>query len=72
MFFLQIKPNFSPLIKAILFALISSFVAEPIIAWLDLYIPIKWEYIYSFPIQLVIYLLAHALSKHQAFAPLDR
>ncbi|UGB28786.1 CBO0543 family protein [Metabacillus sp. B2-18] len=39
MVLLQIKPNTRPIIKAILFALITSYIAEPFFQWLKLYQP---------------------------------
>lgn len=39
MFFLQVKPNFSPLLKAIIFGIIAAFLAEPFFIWLGLYEP---------------------------------
>jgi hypothetical protein len=63
MFFLQYKPNFSPVLKAITAALLISFVYEPTVVWLGLYYPIKWKYIYSVPVYIILYLLAHAIAK---------
>jgi hypothetical protein len=70
MFMIQIKPNINPLIKAVLFALISSFIAEPISKWLGVYVLDSWKYYYSAPIQFVIYLIAHYLSQRDNFAHL--
>lgn len=63
MFFLQIKPDANPFVKSILFALISSFVGEPLFYWIDTYNPVLWRFVYSVPIQAVLYLVAHYFSK---------
>lgn len=70
MFLLQIKPQVSPLIKAILFALVTSYIAEPVIEWIKIYHPLNWKYSYSVPIQIVIFLTAYYLSKRKQFSPL--
>jgi hypothetical protein len=70
MYFLQFKPNLHPFIKACMFAFIASFVAEPLFHWLGIYEPTKWKYIYSFPIHIIIYLIAHRLSRRENFAPI--
>lgn len=67
MFILLIKPKISPIIKAIGFAVFSSFIAEPFFTWIGIYNPDKWKYIYSFPIILVIYLMSNWLSKRSYF-----
>jgi hypothetical protein len=69
MFFLQIKPNANPWIKAFLFGLLSAYLAEPFFHWLGVYVPTKWKYTYSLPIQVVIYLIAHYLTRRDKFSP---
>ncbi|WP_102346097.1 CBO0543 family protein [Bacillus sp. Marseille-P3661] len=68
MFFIQIKPNFNPFIKSVLFSVILSFLAEPFFIWLGLYQSLKWEHIYSFPIYIFIYLVADFISKRNSWA----
>jgi len=70
MFFLQIKPNIHPLIKAFLYAVFTSFVALPLFQLIGFYHPIHWHYIYSFFIQFFIYLGAYALSRKTHFSSL--
>ncbi|NIK70353.1 CBO0543 family protein [Paenibacillus sp. BK720] len=70
MFLLQFKPAGSPFLKAILFAFLTSYVAEPIFHWIGIYEPLKWRYTYSFPIQMGIYLLAHYFSRRKNFQEL--
>ena len=70
MFLLQIKPKIRPIIKAIAFAVFSSFIAEPFFVWIGTYNPTHWKYIYSFPIFLVIYLISDWFSKRSFFKKL--
>jgi hypothetical protein len=69
MFLLQIKPDSNPFLKAILFGIFSGYIAEPFFHWLGIYVPTKWKYTYSVPIQVVIYLAAHYLSRRKNFSP---
>lgn len=67
---LIIKPRVNPWIKAIVFALLASFVGEPLFNWADVYVLEKWKYIYSVPIQIVLYLTAHLLfTTRNKFSP---
>ncbi|MFC5450095.1 CBO0543 family protein [Paenibacillus aestuarii] len=67
MFMLQIKPRTNPFIKAIIFAIVSSYIGEPIFKWMEVYVQSNWKYSYSVPIQIIIYLIAHYLSKRNKF-----
>lgn len=69
---MQIKPKANPILKAIIFAIISSYLAEPIFDWLEIYNLKHWKYSYSVPIQFLIYLMAHYISKRNHFERLDR
>lgn len=71
MLFLQYKSAVSPWIKAIVMGLINSFVFEPLAVWMGLYVPVHWRHIYSLPIYILMYLLAHCLVKRKAFKRLD-
>ena len=68
---LQVKPHVNPWFKAIFFALLASYVGEPIFDWLGVYEPINWRYSYSVPIQIIIYMSAHYLSRRNHFAQLS-
>ncbi|WP_067625573.1 CBO0543 family protein [Alicyclobacillus acidiphilus] len=63
MFFLQIKPAADPFIKSILFGLLSSFAGEPFFYWIATYNPVHWRFVYSFPIQIAIYLTVYYFCK---------
>jgi len=67
MFLLQFKPKIKPIIKAIVFSAFSAFISEPFFTWINMYNPKNWKYIYSFPIFIVIYLVADWLSKRPYF-----
>lgn len=71
MFLLLINPNSKPFLKAIIFALSTSYIAEPIFQWMKLYQPSNWRYSYSVPIQIIIFLIAHFISKRKNFTYLN-
>ncbi|WP_026575213.1 CBO0543 family protein [Bacillus sp. UNC438CL73TsuS30] len=70
MFLIQVKPMMRPVYKAILFAVLTSFVGEPFFKWLGIYEPLTWRYIYSVPFYFIIYLIAHWLSNRCNFEKL--
>jgi hypothetical protein len=65
MFFLQIKPKANPYLKALLYAVLTSYVAEPVFHALHVYNPQHWRYSYSVPIQFALYLAAHWMMQHR-------
>ncbi len=66
MLFYQFKPGINPWIKAVIFSAVGAFAAEPFFAWLGIYNPIAWEFWYSFPIFIVVFMLGWALFRHSA------
>jgi len=64
---IQYKPHVSPILKSVIYSGITSFVMEPALKWLGFYWPKHWEYYYSFPIYILIYLIAHYISSRSAF-----
>ncbi|SEN86152.1 hypothetical protein SAMN05192533_12349 [Mesobacillus persicus] len=70
MLWLQYKPNLNPLLKAVIYSALTSFIGEPLFEWLGFYSPIKWSVFYSFPIYIVIYLIAYRISRAKTFEPL--
>ncbi|KAF0822094.1 hypothetical protein KIS1582_4115 [Cytobacillus firmus] len=70
MFFLQIKPQVSPIIKGLIFAGITAFIAETFSLWIGYYKYPGWNSIFSFPFFFVIYLIAHKLAHSSAIKPL--
>lgn len=71
MTFIQVKPNTNPWLKAVLFALVTSYLAEPFFELLKVYQTIHWHYSYSVPIQIAIYMSAHYISKRNTFSNLS-
>ncbi|HEU4965792.1 MAG TPA: CBO0543 family protein [Bacilli bacterium] len=71
MFFLQVRPQTSPLGKALLYAGVLAFGAEPLLIRLDVYRQLEWSHLYSFPCYVLIYLAAHYMSRRRDFAPLE-
>lgn len=69
---LQVKPHVNPWFKAIFFALLASYVGEPVFHWLGVYEPKNWRYTYSVPIQIAIYMSAHYIGLRNHFAQLTR
>ena len=67
MLLIQYKPKTNPIIKAVIFGGSSAFVGEPVSQWLRLYDPHNWTSLYSFPIFMIIYLIAHLISSRKAF-----
>jgi len=67
---LQVKPQANPYLKAILFALLTSYVGEPIFTFLSIYDPVNWRLTFSVPIYFLIYLGAHFLTRRDSFRKL--
>lgn len=70
MFFIQFRPKWNPFMKACIFAGIAAFLGEPFFIWLKVYVPLHWKPIYSFPILIVIYLIAHYVSRIKSYRSL--
>ncbi|MGE5370859.1 MAG: CBO0543 family protein [Solirubrobacterales bacterium] len=70
MFLLQIKPEVSVWVKALIFAGVGAFIGEPVFMWLGFYVQKHWSVFYSFPIYYLIYLACHKLSRVKNFEPL--
>ncbi len=67
MFFLEIKPNWLPLKKGFIFAIIAAFIGEPLAIISKLYQPLGWNSLYSFPIYIVLYLLSEKIARGKTF-----
>jgi len=70
MLMVQFLRKINAIISALLFAFISSYIAEPFFAWLQIYQPLSWRFSYSIPIQFIIYLTAHYISRRRNFSEL--
>ncbi|MED3576055.1 CBO0543 family protein [Cytobacillus praedii] len=67
MLMIEILPQWSPLLKGFIYAVLASFVGEPIAIYLDLYKPILWNSLYSFPIYILLFLLSNKIAKSKKF-----
>ncbi|MBO1511204.1 CBO0543 family protein [Metabacillus bambusae] len=67
MFLIEYKPQWSPLLKGIIYALLAAFVGEPIAMGLDLYKPVQWSNFYSFPIYFLLFVLSNKVAKSKKF-----
>ena len=66
----QIKPHFSPIIKAIIYSVLSTFIGEPFFEWLGFYQSLKWNHLYSLPIHFIIFLIGYFLITSKNFEEL--
>lgn len=57
MFFLQVKPKISPLIKALLYGIFSALLMEPLFEKISMYHTMHWNKWYSFILYIPLYLL---------------
>ena|SRR5579875_1835654 len=71
MLMIQWRPGISAWIKSVAFGIISAFIAEPLFSYIGFYVPVRWRYICSFPIYIVIYLIAHWLSSRNSFSEIQ-
>ncbi len=67
MVMIEILPQWSPIVKGFIYAILASFVGEPIAIALDLYKPIHWNSPYSFPIYILLFLLSNKVAKSKKF-----
>ncbi|MDF2959841.1 MAG: hypothetical protein K0S39_1576 [Paenibacillus sp.] len=71
MLLLQYKPKSSPFLKALVLGLFNSFVSEPLMRWLGIYVVVHWSSFISLPIYIALYLLADYFSKRNNMNNLD-
>jgi hypothetical protein len=67
MFMIQLKPNWSPLIKSLMYAFLVAFVGEPLAVIAKIYEPIHWKHYYSFPFYIVLFLTSNIVAKGKIF-----
>ncbi|MFC5450088.1 CBO0543 family protein [Paenibacillus aestuarii] len=63
MFMLQISPQTSAYLKALMFALISAFIGEPLFLWIGFYKMLHWNLLYSIPLYFLLFILCHKVSR---------
>jgi hypothetical protein len=72
MFTIQFNPfHLNRYVKAILFSAVASFIIEPLFSYIGFYKLIRWKFIYSFPITILIYIAADWLSRRTNFKEID-
>ncbi len=67
MLMIELKPSLNHFLKGIIYGALAAFIGEPIAMWLDLYEPIRWKSIYSFPIYVLLFLLSNYIAKGKPF-----
>jgi hypothetical protein len=65
--FIQIKHNFNPWIKAVVFGGLFAYLGEPLFEWMKMYDAEQWKHYYSFFIMAFTYMMAHYLSRAKGF-----
>lgn len=71
MLFIQFFPKVKPFYKAVVYSAFASFVFQPFMSFVGLYDNLQWENYYSFPILIIIYLLANYFANKNRYAKLD-
>ncbi|TYP68085.1 CBO0543 family protein [Paenibacillus methanolicus] len=61
MVFIQYKPRIHPFLKAVVYGGGAAYIGLPLLATIDMYKKINWQYSYSFGILTVMYLTAYSL-----------
>ncbi|WP_078410526.1 CBO0543 family protein [Priestia abyssalis] len=68
----QIKPNLSPISKAIFYSTFSTLIGEPFFEWLGFYKVINWNPFFSLPIHFLIFLIGYSLVTSENFEKLNK
>jgi hypothetical protein len=61
MLFYQYKQNWNPWLKAAIFGVFGAFISEPLFEWIGIYKTITWQYWYSLPIYIAVFMLGYAI-----------
>ncbi|WP_227937570.1 CBO0543 family protein [Alkalihalobacillus deserti] len=69
--FLQFKPKINHYLKALLFAGLAAYIAEPFFTWINFYQPTGWRHIYSFTFYFIIYLISHKMFNGKSYRNFD-
>lgn len=67
MLLIQFKPKANPLLKGIIFSSLCSFIGEPFMIWIGIYNPKNWSVFYSFPIYIILFLIAYYAYSRESF-----
>ncbi|WP_085522910.1 CBO0543 family protein [Tuberibacillus sp. Marseille-P3662] len=63
MLFIQYQPQANPFLKGFIYSALLAFLGLPLLTYLDLYSIYNWNYIYSFIILYIIFLMANWIYK---------
>ena len=61
MLFYQYKQNWNPWLKAAIFGVVGAFISEPLFEWIGIYKRITWQYWYSLPIYIAVYMAGYTV-----------
>jgi hypothetical protein len=67
MVMVEVKPEWSPFLKAVIIAAFCSFIGEPLAEFSKIYEPIHWKPYYSFPIYIIVFLLCEKVARSKIF-----
>lgn len=67
MLFYQFFPKINAWLKSFVFAVIASYVIEPLFVWMGFYEQSEWEHHYSLPIYIAIYMIGYWLYSRAKF-----
>ena len=67
MFLIEMKPKWSPIKKAIIYALLVTLIGEPLAVFFKVYEPLHWNSIYSFPVYVFLFCLCNKLARSKKF-----
>jgi hypothetical protein len=59
---IQFFPKIHPFIKSVIYSATGSFVFQPIMSWIGLYNKMDWKDYYTFPVLILLYLIANYLA----------
>ncbi|MFC0211614.1 CBO0543 family protein [Paenibacillus chartarius] len=67
MYLIQTKPHIAPWKKGLFYGLSTAFIGEPIFAWAGYYVLTGWQYYYSAPIYILLYVFCDWLTKRDTY-----
>ena len=67
MLLIEIRPNWSPIKKAFIYAGLSALVGETLADFFQLYYPLKWHSFFSMPIYFLLYFLCDRFARSKTF-----
>lgn len=71
MLFIQLFPKIKAIYKALVYGVVGGFIFEPLVHKIGIYDRLGWKSIYSFPILVVIYLIANYFATRDNFSKIQ-